>query len=119
MQYADLIGLLGTWAENFTVFAPNNAAIKQAIGALYGLPEVKKKEAVGKVLLRHVLLKIVKTGHIELGNTDYETAGGEEITITKTATGDIKIRSSKGMANVIAADTIASNGVIHIVDNVF
>ena len=53
-----------------------------------------------------------------MGITKVATLGGEEIELIKAGSCGT-IRSSVGMANVIATDVGATNGVIHVVDTVF
>merc|ERR1712051_854780 len=102
----------------FTVFAPTNAAFdKVPKEALAGLLE--DKEALSKVLLRHVLPSAVQGKNIPPGTTNLETAGGEKIDVTRTENNIIQIKSEAGSAYVTLFDVIASNGVIHAVDSVF
>merc|ERR1711935_374701 len=90
----------------FTVFAPTNDAFaKIPTDALNSL--LADKDALTAVLLRHVLP----------GTTPVETAGGEEIQVTRNRY--INIKSSAGEAGVIAFDILATNGVVHLVNSVF
>ena len=93
----------------FTVFAPNDdkwARISEST------PEVKR------TVLRHIVeKKSLDSAIIPVGLTVLKTAGGEDITITKTDR--VRISSSEGTATVIEADIQASNGVIHVVDAIF
>merc|ERR1711997_1154992 len=102
----------------FTVFAPTNAAFdKVPKEALAGLLE--DKEALSKVLLRHVLPSAVQGKNIPPGTTNLETAGGEKIDVIRNQNNIIQIKSDAGSAYVVLFDVIASNGVIHAVDTVF
>merc|ERR1719510_1379067 len=102
----------------FTVFAPNNAAFgKLPEGTIPSLLKPENKEQLTKILLRHVLPVQIKASEIPQGTTKVKTVGGEEIEITNTGRG-VSIRTSDGSSNVIAADVLASNGVVHLLDTV-
>ena len=58
-----------------------------------------------------VLAKDVATG--EVG-----TLGGETIGLIKTRRGGVKVVGPTTTVNVVKANVLASNGVIHVVDNV-
>merc|ERR1712228_1118426 len=74
----------------FTVFAPTNAAFdKVPKEALAGLLE--DKEALSKVLLRHVLPSAVQGKNIPPGTTNLETAGGEKIDVIRNQNNIIQI----------------------------
>ncbi len=110
LQKADLVKTL-QGAGPFTVFAPNNAAFTKAkITSLDGL----SKEALSPILLYHVLGAKVLAGGIANGQTEVTTAGGPKMYITKNASGVF----INGNTKVIATDVNASNGVIHVLDNV-
>jgi len=105
-------------AGTFTVFAPNNAAFgKLPEGTIPSLLKPENKDQLTKILLRHVLPVQIKASEIPQGTTKVKTVGGEEIEITNTGRG-VSIRTSDGIANVIAADVLASNGVVHVLDTV-
>merc|ERR1712242_91925 len=111
---ADLAGTLSGEGP-FTVFAPTNDAFaKIPAETLNGL--LADKEALTKVLLRHVVPGTVFAKGV--GNGVVPTAGGEKIrTETSYYTG-VKVFSDSGEAKVVAADVIATNGVIHAIDSV-
>ena len=102
----------------FTVFAPDNAAFnKISTDTLSNLLEKTNKGQLQRTLLRHVVARKVMAADIPSDTTDVPTAGGEKIEIINSADGVI-IKSSTGMAKVIATDYMGSNGVIHIIDTV-
>lgn len=94
----------------FTVFAPNNAAFTKAgITSLDGL----SKDALTPILTSHVLngkvlAADVKSGGVSTLNTN------NNIYLSVNSTG-VYIN---GNIKVIATDVDASNGVIHVIDNV-
>merc|ERR1711994_564783 len=104
---------------DFTVFAPTNDAFaKLPEGTIPFLLKPENKQAFADILLRHVLPNRIEAGQIPAGSTNVKTVGGEDITVTN-ANGGVSIKSSAGVANVIATDIQTSNGVVHLVDTVF
>jgi uncharacterized surface protein with fasciclin (FAS1) repeats len=110
LKKADLVSTLkGTGP--FTVFAPNNDAFTKAkITSLDGLTA----DALKPILLYHVLGAKVLATDIKTGQTEVGTAGGPKMYITKNANGVF----INGNTKVIVTDVAASNGVIHVLDNV-
>ena len=95
----------------FTVFAPTDEAFAALPeGTLDSL--LADTEALTQVLLYHVVPgEVMASDVVELDSAT--TAQGEDIAIT--VEGDsVKVNQ----ANVIATDVIASNGVIHVIDQV-
>jgi len=117
-------GLAETLATGgpFTVFAPTNDAFaKVPKDALDGL--LADKEALTKVLLRHVLPGALFYKGITWDT--HNTAGGAEEDMIATQVfkaGVVKVVSSVGGkrtgARVVDADILATNGVIHAIDTV-
>merc|ERR1712012_376606 len=114
-------GLVDTLAGEgpFTVFAPTNDAFaKIPEETLNGL--LADKEALTKVLLRHVAPGAVFAKGVSWGNI--ATAGGEDVCTQVLRTGGVKVSShsgdSKSSAMVVEADITATNGVIHAIDTV-
>ena len=68
-------------------------------------------------LLRHVLGGItVLAADVTTGPV--ETLGGEDITLFKTSNGGVGIIYKENHINVVTADIMASNGVIHVLDEI-
>merc|ERR1712156_1363287 len=100
---------------DFTVFAPTNDAFaKLPEGTIPTLLKPENKQQLADILLRHVLPNRIEAGQIPAGSTNVKTVGGEDITVTN-ANGGVSIKSSAGVANVIATDIQTSNGVVHLV----
>lgn len=95
----------------FTVFAPSDEAFaKLPAGTVEAL--LKDPEALKKILLYHVVEGFVFSGDV-VGLKSAETLNGKDLTIEVTD-GKVMIDASQ----VVAADILASNGVIHVVDSV-
>lgn len=104
-------------AGNFTVFAPTNAAFQASGIDLDALSD----EELTEVLLYHVLGATVNSADLQEGQT-YATTAAEtgpnqtqlSILIEKSGS-SVKLN---GAVNVTTADVAATNGVIHVVDQV-
>jgi len=108
------LGLVQTLkdAEALTVFAPSDEAFaKLPEGTLESLTPEQAKE----IVLRHVVA--AKVVAADVPNADVGTLGGEDISLAKTDEG-VTITYKGGVSKVVTADVLASNGVIHVIDNV-
>jgi uncharacterized surface protein with fasciclin (FAS1) repeats len=95
----------------FTVFAPTDEAFeKLPEGTLASL--LKDKDALKNVLLYHVVSGDITSQQITKLN-DAKTLNGSDIKI-KIADGKVMVNDSQ----VIGADVMASNGIIHVIDTV-
>lgn len=107
---ADLVATLQSEGP-FTVFAPTDEAFAKIPQAqLQALLE--DKEALQKVLLYHVVPGRVAASQVVNLNTA-ETAAGQNVTIL-VENGSVKVDN----ANVVATDIQATNGIIHVIDQV-
>jgi len=112
VKAAELVDVLSN-AGPFTVFAPTNAAFdKLPKGTVEGLLEPSKKETLADILQYHVYVGVIKAESLMDGQTLGQVNGGN-IKIT--------IKDGKpvinGKANIIASIP-ASNGIIHVIDEV-
>ncbi len=116
LQRVNLVSVLDG-AGSFTVFAPTNAAFQASGVNLDALSD----EQLTEVLLYHVLGAEVASTDLQEGQTYATTAaetgpGNTQLSILIEKTGAaVKIN---GSVNVTAADIDATNGVIHVIDNV-
>ncbi len=95
----------------FTVFAPTDEAFKKLPeGALDNL--LKDKDALKNVLLYHVVSGDITSKQVAK-LSEAKTLNGSDINI-KTDDGKVMINNSQ----VIGADVMASNGIIHVIDTV-
>ena len=118
IEAADLADTLSIGGP-FTLFAPtNNAFTKLPKADLDAL--LADKEALTKVLLRHVLPgTLFSTG---VTWSTHETAGNDTIATQVFKTGIIRVASNTDGerlgAWVVNADIIATNGVVHAIDTI-
>merc|ERR1712079_159630 len=73
-------------------------------------------EAAKEIVLRHVVTSKVPAAAVATGPV--ETIGGEVIDLVKTEDGGVQVKYGGNTVNVVTADVMASNGVIHVINNV-
>lgn len=112
VKAAGLVDALSN-AGPFTVFAPTNAAFdKLPAGTVKGLLEPEKKDALTDILQYHVYVGVLKAESL----TDGQKLGqvnGKSVTVT--------VKDGKVLLNgkaAIIASIPASNGIIHVIDEV-
>ena len=111
----DLVDTLRNKAAQ-TIFAPSDKAFEKLhqLQSLHHLTTEEKKATI----VRHVLDGITVPS-IDVVTGPVDTLGGEKITLIKIkAYGDVQISYLKNHINVVKADVMADNGVIHVIDKV-
>lgn len=112
LKAAELVDAMSN-AGPFTVFAPTNAAFdKLPAGTVEGLLKPDQKDALSNILEYHVYVGVIKTDYMKDGQT-LGQVNGKNINVT-VKDGKYMIN---GKANIIASIP-ASNGIIHVVDEV-
>ncbi|WP_434353681.1 fasciclin domain-containing protein [Psychrobacter sp. HD31] len=110
-------GLVDTLANtpNLTVFAPTDQAFANLLGEL-GMTKAEllaNKPLLTQVLTYHVIPAKVYSHQVKPGNLT--TVQGKQFSFGAEG----KITDARGrMANLVATDIKASNGVIHVIDKV-
>jgi len=110
------LGLVETLkgVEAVTIFAPSDDAFaKLPEGTLESLTPEQAKAIVA----RHVVAG-ASVYAADVATGDVETFGGETVGLVKTDEGGVQVAYNGQTVNVVAADVAASNGVIHVIDNV-
>lgn len=121
---AGLVDTLNS-AGPFTVFAPTNAAFsKLPAGTVETLLKPENKATLTKILTYHVVsgkvtaadvLGLIAAGN---GSAKITTVSGGTLTAS-LIDGKVTLTDEKGgMAHVIAADVMQTNGIIHVTDAV-
>ncbi len=101
-------------AGPFTVFAPTDEAFKKLpAGTVENLLKPENKAQLISVLTYHVVPGKVMSAALAGKTTDAKTVQGQSVKIDAT-TGGVMVND----ARVTAADVVASNGVIHVIDTV-
>ena len=110
VQAADLVDTLKGEGP-FTVFAPTDDAFAALLADLGMTAEqLLASDILTDVLLYHVVpIKVMSTDLVD--GATVATVGGSEITVSLDP---VQIND----ANVVTADIVASNGVIHVIDKV-
>ena len=112
VKAADLVTSLSN-AGPFTVFAPTNAAFnKLPAGTVEELLTPGKKDALIDILQHHVYVGVLKAEQLQDGQV-LGMVDGKDVTI-KIVNGRPLIN---GKANIVAS-VPASNGIIHVIDEV-
>jgi len=108
----------------FTVFAPTNEAFVDLLNSLgndYNSLEdfdtAEEKALLTKILTYHVVAGAAVASGELYNHQELPTAQGESLFAIINHGVDIRDKSGTD-ANVIAADNIASNGIVHIIDKV-
>ncbi|MBS2020042.1 MAG: fasciclin domain-containing protein [Deltaproteobacteria bacterium] len=97
----------------FTVFAPTDEAFKKLPpGTVESLLKPENKEKLKAILTYHVVAGKVPAAEA-LKLTTAKTVNGKELKLAASGS-NLKV----GSANVVKADVMASNGVIHVIDTV-
>ena len=109
---AGLAGTLSDLNGNFTVFAPTDAAFANLDAAVLTTLTNDPTGKLANALLYHVLGAEVLSSSLTNGQTA-TTLFGQDITVTIDANG-VMIND----ANVIIADIVTLNGVVHVLDAV-
>ncbi len=113
---AELVDTLANADASFTVFAPTNAAF-EASGITLAMVEAMPVAQLAGILTYHALLGDVRSSAITAGPTTSVVG----LTLFLGTTGGVTVNGGNtvtGGANVVMADIIADNGVIHVIDRV-
>jgi len=111
---ADLVEAVSDPNGPFTVFAPTDDAFAALPNGLVTcLLEEDNKSVLSDILLYHVADGKVLSTDLSDGQQIATKLADNEVTVD-LSDGDVKINES----NVIGADVLASNGVIHVIDQV-
>jgi len=104
----------------FTVYAPlNDAFAALPAGTVETLLKPENKGQLTNVLLYHVDDRKLTAGMIPAGSNYFKPIlANERLCITAGSDGVMIADGTGEMANVVIADIMADNGVIHVVDKV-
>lgn len=124
LKAADLVGALKGEGP-FTVFAPVNSGFaKIDSNALNSLLEPANKETLAGILTYHVVAgklaakDVVAALEAGKGKVELTTLNGAILTVVKTDDGIFLKDGNGNMSKIAKTDVMASNGVIHIIEDV-
>jgi branched-chain amino acid transport system substrate-binding protein len=113
-----VVGMLAE-AGPFTILAPNNDAFAALMSDM-GMAALSDADAatLTAILQNHVIAGAVFSSNLEDGQT-LTTIGGGTLTVGVGSDGTVTLTDAAGhTATVVAPDTLASNGVVHVIDAV-
>ena len=110
---ADLATTLSDAKGNFTVFAPTNAAFAKLFAKVD--PKTLTPAQIKDILLYHVVGARVFSSDLESG--DVTMLNGKKVKVDLSSGVKIKGNTSAN-SNVAIANVLATNGVIHVIDEV-
>ncbi|WP_425639749.1 fasciclin domain-containing protein [Algoriphagus yeomjeoni] len=112
LKSADYVNVL-TNVGPFTVFAPTNAAFDALpAGILDDLTKPENQRKLRNILEYHVLLGVYKHESF-INGRNLGTADGRSVSVIVAEDGSVSINGAK-----IIATVAASNGIIHVIDQV-
>jgi len=113
LKAADLVEVLQSPGP-FTVFAPTDEAFaKLPAGTVENLLKPENRETLVAILTYHVVPGRVMSDQVAGQKVSVATAEGSEVHVNGSS-GDVYVND----AHVVAADIVADNGVIHVIDTV-
>jgi transforming growth factor-beta-induced protein len=96
-----------------TVFAPTNAAFK-ALGEEKLSSLRSDKEYLQAVISNHFVESVIPSVGIPVEGQSYDTLSDQVVYVSKAANGTLMVND----ANVLIADALANNGIVHVIDKV-
>jgi transforming growth factor-beta-induced protein len=113
---ADLAGTLDSDEVIFTVFAPVNAAFDELFSNLGVTLDDLSAEDLSPILLYHVVDAFVPAAEVVSGYVPTLSQGQEQSLSLQISAGDGVMLN--GSSNVVVTDVVATNGIIHAIDEV-
>lgn len=113
---ADLAGTLDSDEVTFTVFAPVNAAFDELFSNLGVTLDDLSAEDLSPILLYHVVDAFVPAAEVVSGYVPTLSQGQEQSVSLQISAGDGVMLN--GSSNVVVTDVVATNGIIHAIDEV-
>lgn len=121
VQAAGLVDALSDPDAELTVFAPTNEAFEAALAELGITADelLADTELLTAILTYHVIEGVVDSAAaIAADGTDVATLQGATIAVSVVDGGVVLTDQVDRTANVTAVDVAASNGIVHVIDNV-
>ncbi|KAH9947395.1 FAS1 domain-containing protein [Amylocystis lapponica] len=107
--------IINSGFHGFTLFAPNSSALDAVQSSLAGLSS--NQSLVETLLLNH-MINGTSVYSPQLVGQNFTSAAGEALTFSINSTGQY-VTSGNVTALIIQPDVLLSNGVVHIIDQVF
>lgn len=100
-----------------TVFAPTNQAFIDAGFSTVADIQAANADTLAAILLNHVIAGRVFSSDLVDGAMP-ATAGGDSLTVRVSGQASVQGAGNTEASNIIAANIVADNGVIHVIDRV-
>ena len=115
LSCTDLVGAVADPDAELTVFAPSDAAFEAAGLDASNICSTFDTETLTTILLYHVVGERRPSPSVINGKNKMigMLAGGA---IFPVGTGSLTINANNSTVNIVAADIMASNGIIHVID---
>ncbi len=104
-------------AAGLTVFAPTNAAFTEVYKTVPKASLLADKALLTKVLLYHVVPGRVFSTDLPNVTGEVATASSDKVKFDLTSGAKV-VGKSSGNSNITAANILATNGVVHVIDKV-
>lgn len=116
LSKAELVSALNDSSKTYTVFAPTNEAFTALLSALGTTLDDLSAETLTPILLYHVVDGFVPSSEVTAGYIPtLSTAFDENVSLQVSVDDGVKLNNT---VNVTATDVVATNGIIHVIDNV-
>lgn len=113
---ANLVSALADNTKTYTLFAPNNSAFAALFTKLGVTLNDLTAGTLSPILLYHVLSGYVPAAKVTAGYfPTLSTAFGKNVVVQVATTSGVLLNNS---SKVIATDVVATNGIIHVIDQV-
>jgi uncharacterized surface protein with fasciclin (FAS1) repeats len=99
--------------QDVTIFAPTNAAF-EALSDQKRSSLRNDNDYLREVLLNHLVFSVIPSMGIPAGGQSYATLSGQVAHLSYTDNGSLLVND----ANVLIADVLANNGIVHVIDKV-
>ena len=101
----------------FTVFAPTNAAFRAAGFASISAINAADPNTLAKILTYHVVAGRAFSSDLSDGQK-LTTLNGGSLTVSLTSGAQVKGMSNTSASHITATNIVATNGVVHVIDQV-
>lgn len=114
-KYIDILNAI-TGEDKFTIFAPTDAAFDKVALTKETYTQAPV-DTISYVLLHHAVPGAILAGDLAEGDNVVTTAAGTQLTVKKEGA-SVCVMNGDTQSCVTTADVMASNGVVHVVDEV-
>ena len=104
--------------NEFTIITPDLASFDK-LSRSELLEILADKDALNSIISKHIIPSKINYEDLEDGIlNEIKTVDGETVTLQKNEDNKIMVSSNFGNATLLSTNSIGSNGIVHVVDNV-